>query len=147
MAFATAADELAEKTTCWGVPGLRDMADGEKVTPAGKPLTVTAIEDEKPLELLAVSEIAAEVPIWIDVFVGATERLKSGLGAGGPEPAPPPPDPQEMSSIERRKAESCRGRVCVKVENLSGGCVLPRALPMIPPWTGRIVSDQVQLVN
>jgi hypothetical protein len=53
---ATDADALAESVTGWGVPGLRVTAYGDTVTPAGSPLTVTAIEDENPLELLAERE-------------------------------------------------------------------------------------------
>jgi hypothetical protein len=63
VALATDADALAESVTCCGVPGLREIADGETVTPAGNPLTFTVIEDENLLEPLAESDTAVEVPV------------------------------------------------------------------------------------
>lgn len=58
------AEALAVSVTDCGVPGLSVTADGETETPAGSPLTVTATEDENPLEPLAESETAVDVPVW-----------------------------------------------------------------------------------
>lgn len=63
VALETDDDELAENVTCWGVPGVIVMVEGEAVTPAGSPVTPTLTCDAKPLEALASSEACAEVPV------------------------------------------------------------------------------------
>jgi hypothetical protein len=61
LAVVVGAEAAAEMVICSGVPGVREMDEGEMVTPVGKPLTCTVTADEKPFEPVAESEA---VPDW-----------------------------------------------------------------------------------
>lgn len=70
----------AESVSCNGVPGVRVIGDGERVTPAGRPLTTTLICDEKPFVLVAERVAEEDVPDCIVTVPGDEDREKSAAG-------------------------------------------------------------------
>jgi hypothetical protein len=47
---------------CWSVPGVREMDEGDIVTPVGKPVTCTATCEENPFAPVAESETGSDCP-------------------------------------------------------------------------------------
>lgn len=85
MTFAVVSEIpfAAESVIVWGVPGVNVMVAGDKLTPAGNPLTCTETCDENPLIDVAESEVVPEPPAEIDTEFGLTPNVKSGMGGGG----------------------------------------------------------------
>jgi len=87
VALIAAAD--AERPTCWGVPGVRLGVEGEAVTSAGSPLTVTLIVPENPFRAVAESVTGCTLPPAVRLRLATfAENEKSGVLFAAPPPQP-----------------------------------------------------------
>jgi hypothetical protein len=83
VAAAVAATAVACSATVWATPGASVSVMGAAVTPAGKPLILTATLAVKPPVAVARTVIAdPDWPATIVSEAGALLRLKSGVAAG-----------------------------------------------------------------
>lgn len=75
-------------------PGdIENGEEGEIVTPAGRPVTLTDTVPTKPFTASTVTVVSRTPPGVTVAELGEAERVKSGLGAGPLPPEEPPPQP------------------------------------------------------
>lgn len=78
-AVVVATVSSAASVTVVGVPGVTVIVEGEAVTPAARPLSVTPTVPVKPFNAVAVSVTVPLLPASSDMVVGEMEKEKSGV--------------------------------------------------------------------
>ncbi len=120
LELAIAVEALAENVNDWGVPGVTVISEGATVTPAGRPLSCTLMDEVKPLIAVAERVADAVFPASMVTLVGLTDKLKSGLGVGDGVGLPPPPPPHDDLRTEKQTTRGKDHPVAVQAPLLIG---------------------------
>jgi hypothetical protein len=98
-AVPAAAEEAAVRLTVSGVPGVTLSVEGEAVTPAGNPVSATAIIPEKPPVAVAVSVTGCALPPAVTLRLVALRESEKAAVAPPPPPLPLPPPEDEATLL------------------------------------------------